>query len=595
MKIPFLKYYKIQKKYLVPYRKWIFLLAVLLISSIGLQLINPQIIRFYIDSFQITDISDESLIQRLFEAAILYIGIALFQQTLAVTSVYISQNLAWNSTNKLREDFTEHCINLDMTFHNEHSPGEFIERIDGDVTNLSNFFSQLTIMILSNLVLIGGILGVLFIEDWILGFGFALFTGVTLITLYLIWNLAMPYWKIARQKSAELFGQIEEHLTGKEDLCALGASAYTMKRFHSYSKGEYDSSYKAFVVSRGIHVTVMGMIALGSTLVFVVAIPLFNANVITVGTIFMVNSYVALLFRPIIQIVRETQNLTVADASIERLAEFFKIENKIIDSPMPVDSRSIDKALIHFKGPLTLEFDKLSFSYLEGEQVLRNVSFTLEPGKILGLIGRTGSGKTTISRLIFRLYNPTGGCIRINGLDHFRIPLKELREKIAYVTQQVELFNATIRDNITLFDDSYSDELIKHCIREIGLEEWFSRLPNGLNTKLDTSGFSAGEAQLLSITRVLLKNPSLVILDEASSRLDPFTEKLIEKAIDGLLKNRTALIIAHRLKTLDRVDEICHLENGKVVEYGNREKLLNNPKSQFAQLIKKGTIEEVLA
>ncbi|MHA2075826.1 MAG: ABC transporter transmembrane domain-containing protein [Candidatus Hodarchaeales archaeon] len=328
MKIPFLKYYRIQKKYLLPYRKWIFLLAFFLVSSIGLQLINPQIIRYYIDSFQITDLSVESLNQRLIEAAILFIGIALFQQTLAVISVYISQNLAWNSTNKLREDFAEHCIKLDMAFHNEHSPGEFIERIDGDVTNLSNFFSQFAIMMLSNMVLIVGILVVLFIEDWILGLSFTIFTGVTLITLYLIWNFAMPYWKIARQKSAELFGQIEEHLTGKEDLCALGASQYTMKRFHSYSKNEYESSYKAIVVSRGIHITIMGMVAFGSTLVFVIAIPLVDANIITIGTIFMVNSYVTLLFQPIIQIIRETQNLTVADASIERLTEFFKIEKK---------------------------------------------------------------------------------------------------------------------------------------------------------------------------------------------------------------------------------------------------------------------------
>lgn len=568
------------------------LLAFLLISSIGLQLINPQIIRYYIDSLQLQDVSVESMNQRLLQAAILYVMIAAIQQMFSVSSVYISQNLAWGSTNELRKDFTDHCIDLDMTFHNEHSPGEFIERIDGDVTNLSNFFSQFTIMIVSNIILIVGILVVLFLENWLLGVVFSLFTGITLLVLYLIWNLAMPYWKITRQKSAELFGQIEEHLTGKEDLCALGASQYAMKKFHFYSKSEFDSSYKAFVVSRGIHITIMGMVALGSTLVFVTAIPLFNANIITVGTIFMINSYITLLFNPIIQIIRETQNLSVADASIERINEYFMIENKIVDYPFP--SRSIEKAFNRNKGSFTLEFEGLSFAYHEGELVLDNVHFLLDQGKILGLIGRTGSGKTTLSRLIFRLYNPTKGNIRVNGVDIKKIPLRQLRRKIAYVTQQVELFNASVRDNITLFDKNISDELILHCIREIGLEEWFARLPNGLDTKLEKSGFSAGETQLLSITRVLLKDPSIVILDEASSRLDPFTERLIEKAIGRLLENRTTLIIAHRLKTLDRVDEICHLEKGKIIEHGSREKLIKDPNSQFGKLLRKGTIEEVL-
>ncbi len=597
MKIPFQKYWNLQKTYLKPHLGKILLLAVLLALSIMLQLVNPQVIRYYIDTFQLLDEGFLSLSmtnKQLVEAAIIYVVVAFTQQTIYLASVYISQTLAWKSTNKMRVDFARHCIDLDMTFHNEYTPGEMIERIDGDVTNLSNFFSQFSVLVLANLFLILGILVSLYLEDWRLGLVFSLFTSITLITLYLIWNLAAPYWKKVREISAELFGQIEEHLSGREDICSLGASQYSMKRFFLFSKKEYKAGNKAILVSRLIHITIMGMTTLGTTLVFVSSVPLFNEGIITVGTIFMINSYVTLLFNPIMQLVRQSQNLTLADASIERINSVMDIKKKIHDvKTISEKEKPMVRALSQSRTPISLEFDRITFAYKE-EIILKNLSFNLSPKQVVGLIGRTGSGKTTISRLIFRLYNPSSGTIRVNGINAEKIPLKELRHKIAYVTQKVELFQATVRENITLFDRSIPDEKILESIKDVGLEGWFKRLPNGLDTKLGESGFSAGEAQLLAITRVFLHQPSMVILDEASSRLDPVTENLIEKALDRLLQNRTALIIAHRLKTLDRVETIIHIEKGKILEMGDREKLLKDETSHFAQLLKKGQIMEVL-
>ncbi len=597
MKFPFQKYWEVQKTYLRPHLKKIGLLTVLLFLSIALQLVNPQIIRYYIDTFQLLEdgfLSISLTNKRLIEAAALYVIIALLQQSIHVTSIYISQNLAWKSTNKMRVDFTQHCINLDMTFHNEHSPGEMIERIDGDITNLSEFFSQFTILVLANFLLITGVLLTLFLEDWRLGVVFSIFTILTVFILYLIWNLSVPHRREAREISADLLGVIEEHLAGREDICALGASQYTMKRFFQYSKKEYQTENKAILVSRLIHITIMGMITLGSTLVFVTSVPLFNEGAISVGTIFMINSYVTLLFNPIMQLVRQTQNLSLADASIDRVNSVFTINKKVQDvKAIPKSERDIVKALSQSNSALSLEFDRVTFAY-ENETILKNLSFNLNPKQVIGLIGRTGSGKTTISRLIFRLYDPSSGNIRINGIDTKRIPLRELRQKMAYVTQKVELFQASLRNNITLFDNTIPDEKIIECIKEVGLDEWFNRLPDGLNTKLGDRGFSAGQAQLLAITRVFLHKPSLVILDEASSRLDPVTERLIEKALDRLLQNRTVLIIAHRLKTLDRVDTIIHIEKGKIIEFGGRNQLLEDPNSLFFQLLKKGQIMEVL-
>ncbi|MFX1255746.1 MAG: ABC transporter ATP-binding protein [Promethearchaeota archaeon] len=591
MRIPFQKYWTFQKKYLTIHKKRILLLLILLVANIILQIANPQIIRYYIDTFGLIDNGLVSLTianHMLIEAAFVYIAIAIFQQLFYVFSVYLSQNIAWDSTNALRLDLTKHCMDLDMSFHNKHTPGELIERIDGDITVLSFFFPQFTLIVLLNVLLILGVLTALFIENWRLGVAFSLFASMTLIVLIVLRNLAVPYWKSAHQSSADLFGFVEESLSGTEDIRALGATQYIMQRFHSFSKNEYQLTYKAVFVSRLTQIATYGLIAIGATLVFVTGIPLFNQGIITIGTIFLINYYAELIINPIRIILRQAQDLQRSDASIDRIDEFFSIEKKISDPTVTIDLVS----------PLTLEFDRLTFGYLENEFILQDITFTIQPGKILGLIGRTGSGKTTVARLIFRLYKPNRGNIRLNGIDTSHIPLEELRKQIAYVTQKVELFQASLRDNITFFDRNITDEQILQAIKDVGLDNWYEKLPEGLDTKLssDGSGLSAGEAQLLALSRAFLKNPNLIILDEASSRLDPATERLIEKAVDKLLKNRTAIIIAHRLSTLNRVDDICLIETGRIIEYGPRHTLANDSSSRFYQLLQTGKgIKEVLA
>jgi ATP-binding cassette subfamily B protein len=246
--------------------------------------------------------------------------------------------------------------------------------------------------------------------------------------------------------------------------------------------------------------------------------------------------------------------------------------------------------------PIEIAFQNVTFAYNGSDSVLNGLSFQLRPGSVLGLLGRTGSGKTTLARLIFRLYDPKSGRIEINGTDLRALHLATLRSSIAIVTQDVQLFRATIRDNLTFFDRSISDERILATLDELELGDWYRSLPKGLDTKLDTGSrsLSAGEGQLLAFARVFLRNPGLVILDEASSRLDPATEQRLERAIDKLLQNRTAIIIAHRLATVHRADEIMILEGGSVSEYGNRTQLATDPNSRFYQLLQTG-LEEVLA
>jgi ABC-type multidrug transport system fused ATPase/permease subunit len=230
------------------------------------------------------------------------------------------------------------------------------------------------------------------------------------------------------------------------------------------------------------------------------------------------------------------------------------------------------------------------------ERVLRDLAFTLAPGRVLGLLGRTGSGKTTLARLLLRLYDPTEGEVCLNGMPLTATTVDEVRRRVALVTQEVQLFQASVRDNLTLFKPHIPDAAIYEVLDNLGLGPWLESLPQGLDTELSSEGggLSAGQAQLLAFARVFLADPDLVILDEASSRLDPATEQLIERAVDLLLADRTGIVIAHRLNTVRRADEVLILEAGQIREMGDRAQLADDPTSYFHHLLQTG-MAEVLA
>ncbi len=248
------------------------------------------------------------------------------------------------------------------------------------------------------------------------------------------------------------------------------------------------------------------------------------------------------------------------------------------------------------QGPLSLTFENVDFGYVENEPVLSDLTFRLEAGKVLGLLGRTGSGKTTLARLILRLYDTDAGSVLLGDRNVKSYGLDELRNTVAMVTQDVQLFQASVRDNLTFFDSSVTDARLEEVIEVLGLADWYSALPEGLDSRLQAGGkgLSAGEAQLLAFTRIFLRDPRLVILDEASSRLDPATEALIERVVDRLLVGRTAIVIAHRLATVNRAEEILIIGDGRAVEKGSRSRLAKDEGSTFFRLLQTG-MEEVLS
>lgn len=584
MDLPLKRYWQLLARYLRPLRLKVLLLAGLIFGGIGLQLVNPQIIRFFIDG-ALADQPEQTLLW----VALAYLGASLLLQGVSVAATYVGEDIGWQATNHLRADLADHCLRLDMSFHNEHKPGEMIERIDGDVADIAIFFAQFVIRIVGNLLLLIGVLLVLLLEDWRISLALAVYTGLALAGVIYLRQIAVPHWKAAREASAQLSGFLEEQLAGTEDIRASGAVAYAMRYLFKYHRILLEKQLKAGSINTLLVMAWLGLYTIGQTIALVFGYTFYQAGLISVGTVFLVITYTDSLFRPLREITNEIQNLQKAAAGIERVEALSSLEGKI---------KALGQAVLP-DGPLAVEFDRVTFGYNAEEPVLRQVSFRLEPGQVLGLLGRTGSGKTTLTRLLFRLYDPTSGTIRLglNGgpLDIRQAGLDSLRHSIGMVTQEVQLFRASVRDNLTFFDRSIPDEQILEVIETLGLADWFRGLPHGLATELQSGGtsLSAGEAQLLAFTRVFLRNPGLVIMDEASSRLDPATEQLIERAVDRLLTGRTGIIVAHRLSTVHRADQIMIIEAGHIREFGRYTDLVHNPASRFYQLLQTG-LEEVL-
>ncbi|MFN2130423.1 MAG: ABC transporter ATP-binding protein [Anaerolineae bacterium] len=591
--VPLQRYRTLLLTYLRPQRFKVSLLAVLIAASIGMQLASPQFLRLFVDGIVASATGAGSIAaQGLMLAALAYLGMAVAVQLVSVATTYLGETVAWTATNALRRDLALHCLKLDMSFHKAHTPGELIERIDGDVNALAHFFSELAIRLLTNGILAAGIVAVVLAENWRAGLMSAGYVFGTALALRGIQRSSTAAWRESRQVESELYGYVGERLAATEEIRANGAEPYVLAGLHRLMRRILLAWRRAKMVqglSQALEVVVyvlalVGILALGGTQ--------YLHGGMTLGAVYLLVVYAARLRAPLIEIRHQVDSLQQARASIERVQALFDERPSVVEDPRAGLPR----------GALRVAFDDVTFGYRDGPQengqeaVLQGISFDLAPCRVLGLLGRTGSGKTTLARLLFRLYDPDEGAIRIGGADLRELSLSELRGRVGLVTQDVQLFQGSVRDNVRLFSERVPDEQILDAFRELGLWAWYRALPDGLDTQIEAAGqnLSAGEGQLVAFARLYLKDPGLVVLDEASSRLDPATERLLEGAIDRLLRGRTAIVIAHRLATVERADEIMVLEAGRVVEHGPRAALARDPESRFHRLLQAG-LQEVLA
>ncbi|HET8844998.1 MAG TPA: ABC transporter ATP-binding protein [Ktedonobacteraceae bacterium] len=574
------QYLAILRTYLAPQIHKVVLTAIFLLACITLRLAGPQILRLFID----TALAGAPM-QQVSTIALIFLGMALSTQLITGLATYLCEDVGWTATNQLRSDLSLHCLSLDPGFHKVHTPGELIERVDSDILALAGFFAQFVMRVLGNGLLMISILVLIFLEDIRLGLILVIGIICMVLAMQFVQKLAIPFLKNARQASANLSGFWGDHFLGLEDIAALNAGPYVLRRYFQFQRLLNRANVKGQVMSRAVEGTRQVITTITLALGLTLSSFFLSNGSMTIGTAFLVFTYMVQLSDNLSDISAQVDTLQQVITSFERITELYATPSQILDGPG-----------VQFpEGALEVAFADVSFGYDQETTTLSEISFKLAPGEILGILGRTGSGKTTLARLLLRFYDPRSGVISLGEQDIRSARLKDLRQHIGFVTQEVQFFQATVRDNLTFFDRSITDAQLLQTAEQLGLSDWLCALPQGLDTQLVSGkGFSAGEAQLLAFTRVFLKDPGLVLFDEASSRLDPASERLVIQAMGRLLDERTGIIITHHFSTLELADKIMILENGRIAEFGRRDALMQSPSSTYATLLRTAKGEKVL-
>ncbi|WP_152363940.1 ABC transporter ATP-binding protein [Microlunatus speluncae] len=553
-------------------------LLVAIAAATGLPVLAPQLTKRFVD-----EAIAGSALGPLLILAGGYLLLAVGGLAARTFTGWLANGWTWDGTNRLREQLTDHVLGLDLEEHSRSSPGELIERVDGDVMAIANFLVAFVMdVVVSVLLLIGVLVSVFLINTWLgvtlTGYCILVFAGMLAGQ-----RIAVPAGRRSNEAIAVMLGGLEETFGGVEDIRANGAGGYLVRRFHrtagAWIRAEAAEVRVGILVVAGISVA----FAAGTALLLGLAASLVVGGAVTVGTAVLLVQYALLIRAPFERLTDQFRQVQGALASLDRITELLSRRSTLAVPARP--------ASVPDTRPWDVRFEGVTFRYDAGDHpALRDVELTIAAGSTLGLVGRTGSGKTTIARLLLRLYDPISGVVRVGGVDLRDLDQAALRQHIGLVTQDVQLFSATIRDNLTLFRPAAEfrpvadDSRLRQVLHEVGLGAWLDDQPDGLDTLI--TGISAGESQLLAFARVLLADPAIVVLDEPSSRLDRATEQRIDTCVARLLTGRTGIVIAHRLASLARVDTIAVVADGRIVEHGDRAALASDPASRFARLIR---------
>ncbi|CAN5790916.1 ABC transporter ATP-binding protein [soil metagenome] len=551
-------------------RRWVGLGALVAVGA-ALALAGPLVSRRVVDRA-----GDGATAGELVRLAVLFLLIAVVTQVLAVAVVRRATVIAWDTTNELRMRITRHVLGLDHEFHRRHTPGELIQRVDGDVTSVSELLGRVVPTVAGGGLLVAGIVVVLSVLDWRLGLGMLIFVVGAVIVIAAGRHRAIDESADELDAYAKLYGGIEERLTASEDLRANGAGAHALWRFVEESSGAMRSGVRRERAFLRMWWSVQGALTIGTVIGLVASGLMVARGMITVGTAFLLFQYLLLVKRPLEELVDELETVQKANGAMIRVVDLLGQRATIVDagttSPPP--------------GPLPITMGHVSFAYdgADGPMTLHDVDLHIGAGRSVGVVGRTGSGKTTASRLLLRLVEATHGTVELGGVPIADIPLTELRRRVALVPQEVELFEGTIRDNVTLFDPAPTDDDVVDALARAGLA---ALAAGGIDRALGAAGagLSAGEAQLLAMARVWLRRPDLVVLDEATARIDPVTEARLEAALAELMSGRTTVVIAHKLSTLRMVDEVVVFDHGRVVEHDDRPVLMADDDSRYRAML----------
>lgn len=557
-----------------PERRALVVLGVLLVAAVGLPVVAQLQLGRFVD-----EAADGATASTLTTVAVTFGVLLLVANALRLVVTALAVRLAWRIGNRLRVDLCRHALALDLAWHGDHSAGELIERVDGDVDAVGRFTSTAVVELVGNVAVLLAVTGTAVWVDWRAGLILVATVGVAVAVLVARRTVAVPAHDHEREVLAQLYGDLEDRLGGLEDLRANGAGPWAVDRLHRNSAHWWRAARRAGLQGDGPYAITGATFAVGTAVTLGTGAWLLADGHITLGTMLVLFRFVQMLQGPLERIGEQLNEFQKAVAGLRRAARLLGTPIGIVPGTEPLPT-----------GALAVDLDHVSLRYATagtGDHLaLDDVDLHLAPGHSLGIVGRTGSGKTTLGRVLARFWDPTEGAVRIGGVDLRRADARSLRDRVAVVTQDVEVFRASVRDNVTLFGAVAADDAAcTDALAAAGLDRWLDGLPDGLATELDGSArLSGGEAQLLAFARVLLADPGLVVLDEATSRLDPETEARVAAATRRLREGRTLVIVAHRLDTLDEVDEVCVVDAGRIVEHGPRATLAADPASRFALL-----------
>ncbi len=550
-----------------PYRRAFAVAIGLMLLSVAGDLAGPLVLQRLIDRVIPAAMSDGQVGGILLTAGI-YLGLFLVSSAAAYAQALLVARLGLQLVTKLKRDTFEHLLGLGLDYFDANPPGRLMARVESDAERLQILFSEVALAMLRSTLLLAGTLTVMFLAGWKITL-----TLLTMLTPVVIGGLIyLRYlrrvYATVRRLYARLTTFVTEYVQAVPVLQVFGRAPWTMQKLRVVNRERYDAEKRAAFLEYGFWsfffslevVAVMVILRLGFGASAVVA-------GMTLGTLVLFVEYTRRLFFPLLMFAEQIQFLQRAFASADRVFGILSTDSTVVDAPGAMDVLPRDWK--------TLTFDQVSFDYAEGSRALDNVSFTVRRGETVALAGPSGGGKTTVTSLLLRFYEPSSGAIRLDGIDIRRFSLRAWRDAIGLVLQDIHLFPGTVGDNLRVFSDRIPDERIEGAVRDLGAEEILLRLPQGLRTDLAEGGqnLSMGERQLVSFARALVRDPQILVLDEATSSVDPGTERTLQESVERLRRGRTSLVVAHRLSTITASDRILVLQRGRLVEEGTHQEL----------------------
>ena len=498
-----------------------------------------------------------------------YILIVLVVSSL-IYMVLMSRIIA-ESTNEMRKGLFGKLSRLTVSFFDRHQDGDILSRFTSDLDNILQAFNESLVSVMTNIALYIGLLIVMLVKNVTLALITIASTPVAIIMLIVILKLARKYTNLQQKEVGKLNAYMDESISGQKAVIVQGIQDDVIAGFVEQNERVRKATFKGRMFSGILFPVMNGMSLVNTAIVIFVgsAVLLNDQNIETataLGLIVMFTQFSQQYYQPIIQLAASWGSLQLAFTGAERIQEMFDAEEEIRPQDAPVFTELREG----------VEIQNVDFSYLPGKPILKDVSISAPKGKMIAVVGPTGSGKTTIMNLINRFYDVDAGSISFDGTDIRELDLDSLRSQVGIVLQDSVLFSGTIRDNIRFGVPDASQEMVEAAAKATHIHEYIESLPDKYDTLIndDQSVFSTGQKQLISIARTLMTDPQVLILDEATSNVDTVTESKIQNAMEAIVAGRTSFVIAHRLKTILNADQIIVLKDGEVIEQGNHHELL---------------------